>query len=203
MKNKLNPKILYAFPVLLGVCVFLVLSSLILSSCGKKDEQTQVTEKKDTTSHGMHMISKSDEHAMMNAKYACPMHPMERSDEPGKCPICKMKLEPMSEMRKEMMDEHEAMEKKHAGMKNMKHFEINFSPVNSDECEKLISDALKKDPGVVDFHVDIIDHVIHMYIDNSKTDKKKVEQLVADAGFDANQTKANPEARSKLPQNCR
>jgi mercuric ion binding protein len=199
---KPNKKFLCAFPVILGAAIILAAFSFSISSCGKKGDQPPTTEKKQTAEQ-TNLISKSDSAGMMNAKYACPMHPLERSNEPGKCPICKMKLESITELRKEMMDEHEAMEKKHAGMKNMKHFEINFSPVNSDECEKLIRDALKKDPGVVDFHIDIIDHVIHMYIDNSKTEKKKVEQLVADAGFDANETKANPDARNKLPANCR
>jgi hypothetical protein len=42
-----------------------------------------------------------------------------------------------------------------------------------------------------------------MYIDKNKTTKAAVEKAIADAGFDANDTKAGPDAVAKLPPDCR
>ena len=42
-----------------------------------------------------------------------------------------------------------------------------------------------------------------MYIDKAKTNKSNVEKLISEAGFDANDTKANAEAVSKLPAGCK
>src|SRR5258705_7906369 len=47
-----------------------------------------------------------------NQKYTCPMHPQIIKDEPGKCPICGMKLVPLAasknddEQMKQMHDKH-------------------------------------------------------------------------------------------------
>ncbi|NIO48614.1 MAG: YHS domain-containing protein [Candidatus Aminicenantes bacterium] len=53
--------------------------------------------------------------AEMKEVYTCPMHPDVKSDEPGKCPKCGMKLEKKM-MHKEMMHK-EHMEKEHMHMK--------------------------------------------------------------------------------------
>lgn len=182
--------------VMLGITV------AILSSCTKSDKDVtktdkQQTEQKQTTTQ------KTDTIALKDAKYVCPMHPLQRSMEPGKCPICKMNLVPVAELNRQMSEEHEKLEQKYAGTKNAIHFEVNTSVIKSDDCLTAIESALSKDPGVVGYHIDILNRVIHMYLDKSKTTKKNVEQLIADAGFDANDIKANPEAFNKLPQSCK
>ncbi|MDO9187081.1 MAG: efflux RND transporter periplasmic adaptor subunit [Bacteroidia bacterium] len=62
--------------------LFVVLSLIItvFSSCKNKerDDHKEHTQQESVT-------------------YTCPMHPQVQSDQPGKCPICKMNLEPMAE----------------------------------------------------------------------------------------------------------
>jgi len=67
----------------------------------------------------------------------------------------------------------------------------------------LIESALSKDKGILEYHVDILNNVVHMYFDKNKTSKSNIEKLVADAGFDANDTKANPDAVAKFPADCK
>jgi copper chaperone CopZ len=139
-----------------------------------------------------------------DGKYFCPMHPTQQSDNPdAPCPICKMRLESKAEYNKKMDAEHEALENKYAGKTGLIHFEVKLSPVKSDECQPVIEKALSSDKGVVEYHIDIVNKVIHMYIDKNKTTKAAVEKAIADAGFDANDTKAGPDAVAKLPPDCR
>ena len=154
---------------------------------------------------------KHEEHNMTDTskfaadgKYFCSMHPTQQTNDPNaRCPICKMKLTGKDEYNKKMMDEHEALEQKNAGKKDAIHFEVKLSVIKSDECQGLIESALSKDKGILEYHVDILNRVVHMYFDKNKTSKSNIEKLVADAGFDANDTKANPEAAAKLPADCK
>jgi heavy metal-binding protein len=183
------------------------ITAAFLASCTKSDKDVSKTDKQQTeqkqTMQESKMIAKSDSVAMKNAKYVCPMHPLERSNEPGKCPICRMNLVLVAELNKQMADEHEKLEQKFTGTENAIHFEVNTSVIKSEDCMPVIDDALGKDRGVIGYHIDILNNVIHMYLDKTKTTKPNVEKLIADAGFDANNTKANPEAFNKLPQSCK
>ena len=171
--------------------------SFTAGGCGKSGkEDISQTEKK--TQESTETIKVAD------GEYVCPMHPLEQSnDVSAKCPVCKMNMISKKEHNNEMSEMHENMEKKFAGQKDAIHFEVNLSVIKSDECERFMVKALKSDPGVLDFHIDIINKVIHMYIDKSKTSKENVEKLISDAGFDANNTKANPDAAGKLPEACK
>jgi mercuric ion binding protein len=192
MKSKIT-LILLAATFLIGIA--------ILSSCGKSDKDAV---KNNKTTEEKQVERRDSTILAADGKYFCTMHPTQQSNDPNaKCPICKMKMVSKADYNKQMLDEHEALEQKNQGKKDLIHFEVNLSVVKSDACEKLIESALKKDPGIVDFHVDVLSKVIHMYIDKSKTTKSNVEKLISDAGFDANNTKANPEAVNKLPAECR
>jgi periplasmic mercuric ion binding protein len=145
-----------------------------------------------------------DSKFVADGKYFCPMHPTRQTDDVNaRCPICKMKLDSKEMYNKKMMDEHTALEEKYHGKKDLIHFEVNLSVIKSDECPSIIESALSKDPGVMDYSFDILNSVVHMYIDKTKTSKSNVEKLISDAGFDANNIKANPEAMAKLPDDCK
>jgi predicted small lipoprotein YifL len=168
-----------------------------IAGCGKKDStQNDKKQSTDTTKQTNNMAA--------DGKYFCPMHPTQQTDSPDvKCPICKMKLTSKTDHNKKMSEEHEAMEKKYAGKKDLIHFEVKLSVIKSDECESLIESALSKDKGIAEYHLDIVNRVIHMYIDKAKTAKSNVEKLISEAGFDANDTKAVADAVSKLPADCK
>ncbi len=176
-----------------------------IAGCGKKENEVkdnkQSTEMKNDEKTG----DMKDAGKMVNdGKYFCPMHPAQQTDDPAvKCPICKMKLNSKTDYNKKMSEEHEALEKKYAGKKDLIHFEVKLSVIKSDECERLIEAALSSDKGVVEYHIDIVNRVIHMYIDKAKTSKSNVEKVISDAGFDANDTKAKTEAIAKLPAECK
>ncbi len=174
-----------------------IMFAVLFLACGKSDEKAAENEesKDKTTAESMFVA---------DGKYFCPMHPTQQTDDANaRCPICKMKLDSKEQHYKEMLDEHEALEKRNEGKKNAIHFEMKLAVIKSDECLPIIESALSKDQGILDYSIDILDSVIHMYIDKTKTSKSNVEKLISDAGFDANETKANPEAASGLPDDCK
>lgn len=192
MRNKISV-ILLAAAFIIGI--------VFLSSCSKSDKDTAKVEKQTTAEKKNNPdLSKM----VTDGAYFCPMHPTEQTnDSTVRCPICKMKLESKAAYNKKMNDEHEALENKYEGKKDLIHFEVKLPVIKSDECEGVIEEALSKDPGIADYHIDILNRIIHMYIDKTKTSKTNVENLVSNAGFDANDTKANPEAAGKLPAGCK
>lgn len=183
----------------LNLVFVMLLAALIAAGCGKKETSDKHTDSKTD------QTKTTDTSKMVaDGKYFCSMHPTQQfNDADAKCPICKMKLTSKTEHNKKMSEEHEAMETKYAGKKDLIHFEVNLSVIKSDECETLIEKALSSDKGVVEYHIDIVNKIIHMYIDKNKTTKSNVEKLISDAGFDANNTKASPDAVSKLPAECK
>ncbi len=185
-----------------AILFMFLLIAFAAAGCGDKkstqDDKKQSTEKDQTqnTQQTANMVS--------DGKYFCPMHPTQQTDDPAvRCPICKMKLNSKADYNKKMSEEHEALEKKYAGKNDLIHFEVKLSVIKSDECEPLLEAALSKDKGVIEYHIEIVNRIIHMYIDKTKTTKSNVEKLISEAGFDANDTKATAEAVSKLPAECK
>jgi hypothetical protein len=179
-------------------------AALVLG-CGKTDkDKTQIDKQnieKQTTEQPKTIIDTTK--FVKDGKYFCVMHPTMQSNEPAKCPTCKMDLMLKSDYNKEMDAMHEELEGKFAGKKNSIHFEVNFSEIKSSDCGKLIIAAVKSDTGVLGYHIDILNRVVHMYLDKTKTTKANVEKLITDAGFDANYKKANPESVAKLSADCK
>jgi len=178
--------------------IFIFVLIVGLSGCGNSDKKTDKADDKKNT------LTKTDTlKKVIDGKYVCPMHPMEQSNEAGKCSICKMNLVSKEEHGKQMNKKHEEMEKKYEGKEEINHHEIKISSVKSDECEKYIKDALQKDAGIVDYQIDIINNLVHVMYDKTKIAKDKIDQNISNAGFDANDRKANPDVKSKLPDECK
>lgn len=185
--------------------VFMVLVVVLVFGCNKKENDVKDNKQSTEMKNDDQKVNNTDAAKMVkDGKYFCPMHPAQQTDDPAvKCPICKMKLNPKSEYNKKMSEEHEALETKYSGKKDLIHFEVTLSVIKSDQCERLIETALSSDKGVVEYHIDIVNKVIHMYLDKSKTTKSNVEKVISDAGFDANDTKAGADAIAKLPADCK
>ncbi|MGH2574067.1 MAG: heavy metal-binding domain-containing protein [Ignavibacteria bacterium] len=184
--------------------VLIVSACFIFYGCTKSDKDKMQTEKQKTDQTQTSQTKTDTTKVVKEGLYVCPMHPLEQSNDPNaKCSVCKMDLISKKEHNEEMMKMHEGLEKKFAGKKDAVHFEVVLSVIKSDECERYISSALKKDTGVMDFYIDIINRVVHMYFDKSKTSKDKIEGAIVSIGFDANDKKADTEAAGKLPPSCK
>ena len=185
-----------------GIFLIISVTGVILFSCNKSDKDNTQNEKQ-TTDQSQNKKKIDTTKLVKDGKYVCPMHPLMQSNDSMKCPVCKMWMESKASLNKQMMDEHESMESKFTGKKDAVHFEVNLSVLKSTECQAIIESALKSDAGILGYHVDILNKVAHMYFDKTKTNKEKIEKLISDTGFDANNTMANPDAVNKLPAECR
>lgn len=78
----------------------LFISSLLLTGCGGKKEQT-------TEQDHQHMDNDSTkQHDEMAMGYTCPMHPEEKGKEGDSCSKCGMKLEQVKDADSTKMHEH-------------------------------------------------------------------------------------------------
>jgi copper chaperone CopZ len=187
---------------LLAVFILTLVFIYAFTGCGKKE--AEVKDDKQKTEQKQDTQNKPDTTKLVkDGKYFCVMHPLEQSNEPAKCPVCKMNMVSKKDYNNEMSEKHEEMESKHAAMKNFLHFEIQLSKLKTSDCENTIKKAFKDNPGIMDYFIDILESRVHMYIDKSKTTKKDVEKVISDLGYDANETKANPDALTKLPADCK
>ncbi len=70
-------------------------------------------------------------------------------------------------------------------------------------CATIIGNALHKQPGVVSVRPDFQTHQVTVTFNSMVIAKMNIEFIIADAGFDANDTEASPTAIAKLPPECR
>ena len=87
--------------------------------------------------------------------------------------------------------------------KNVLTVTVNVPQMKAAECSKLIQDALLKIDGIMFAQPDTTTHSIAVTYDSRKLALKNIEFLISGAGFAANDTPANPEARAALPEACR
>lgn len=81
--------------------------------------------------------------------------------------------------------------------------EIKVNNMVCDVCVKTIETALKKVEGVQDVKVDKDAKVATVRYEAGKVDVKGLEKAVSMAGYNANDTPADPKAHADLPDCCK
>ncbi len=69
-------------------------------------------------------------------------------------------------------------------------------------CEKVVLDVLHRTDGVLAHKVVFSPGQVTVTYDSMKLGLKNLEGVIADAGFSANDTPADPKARAALPPAC-
>ncbi|HOY33435.1 MAG TPA: heavy metal-associated domain-containing protein [Bacteroidales bacterium] len=86
--------------------------------------------------------------------------------------------------------------------KNEKEIQITTSAVCG-MCKTHLEEGLAFEKGIKNVSLDLETKVLTVVYNAQKTDEARVLTLVNNLGYDANDTKANPEAYEKLPACCK
>ncbi|HNW61321.1 MAG TPA: heavy-metal-associated domain-containing protein [bacterium] len=90
----------------------------------------------------------------------------------------------------------------HDGSMKPGHAMISLPTIQCETCVATIEAAVKKVAGVTAISIDLKGKMAHVQYDAAKTDQRKIEMAIADAGYDANDVKRNEAAHAKLPACC-
>jgi len=86
--------------------------------------------------------------------------------------------------------------------KNEKQIKITTSAVCG-MCKKRIEEGLAFEKGIKTVSLDVPTRVLTVVYDTKKTDEPQILKLINNLGYDANDTKANPDAYNNLPPCCK
>jgi len=81
--------------------------------------------------------------------------------------------------------------------------DIKLSTMQCGMCKSTIENGLSKVDGIVKVNVDVETKVGHVTYKASMVDLPGIEKAIASLGYDANDTKSDPEAYSKLDACCK
>ncbi|MBP7829717.1 MAG: heavy-metal-associated domain-containing protein [Kiritimatiellae bacterium] len=81
--------------------------------------------------------------------------------------------------------------------------EIKVPQMGSPECARIVEDAFKKVDGIEQVEIDVDQRRIFVRYDGLKMGIVNIEYHLTAAGFDANDKPGRPDARAKLPPECR
>ena len=70
-------------------------------------------------------------------------------------------------------------------------------------CKKLFTEKVPYFKGIVDFSYDVKTAKMTVTYNPKKTTPAEIRKGISDLGYNADDVKANPEARAKLPECCR
>lgn len=158
---------------------FLIVALLLISSCGKTDNQ--VTEKpKDEKKEIDNPFDKTKENQEVKSQKV-PIAFDDGSSSDGKQKM--IKPDP-NEVNKTV-----AM--------------VKLPTVQCEICKKNLTKALKKVDGVETFNIDIENKAVKVKFDKTKADVTKIENAITAAGYDANDKKADAKAYNKLDDCCK
>ena len=80
---------------------------------------------------------------------------------------------------------------------------VQLKTIVCGSCAKTIESAVLKVGGVKSVKVDVESKIATVEFFTSKIDLKSIESTISNAGYDANNTKRNPEAYEKLAACCK
>lgn len=80
---------------------------------------------------------------------------------------------------------------------------IQTPTVQCESCKKRIEEFLKRDEGVIKSTVDFKKHVAKVTFYTDRTNVENIKTAIANAGYDADDVKAEEEAYKKLPKCCK
>ena len=174
--------------------VLSILAALIFISCTKSDKDLPRVQPKKVDSS----VYSTDEQI-----YVCTFHPLQRSDKPGKCPLCGREMVNLVFYDQEMTRKNEEMKKKMKTYIGAAYTVIDLSVIKSGECEKILAGVLSNKDGLLDAQIDIVNRHIAVFFEPRKIKEEDLIKLITEAGFDANKTKATQQAIDKLPDECK
>ena len=80
---------------------------------------------------------------------------------------------------------------------------IQTPTVQCESCKKRIEEYLKREDGVQKSNVDFKKHVTKVTYVAERTNVENIKTAIANAGYDADDVKADEEAYKKLPNCCK
>ena len=80
---------------------------------------------------------------------------------------------------------------------------INTPTIQCGMCQKIIEVGLAKVDGVSNPRVDLKTKKTILFHNPEKTNKKSIEKIVSELGYQANNLKANPDSYADLPNCCK
>jgi len=80
---------------------------------------------------------------------------------------------------------------------------IKTPTVQCESCKKRIEDYLKREDGIQKANVDFKKHVTKVTFVAERTNVENIKAAIANAGYDADDVKADEEAYKKLPKCCK
>jgi len=81
--------------------------------------------------------------------------------------------------------------------------EFHVPQMQAQECLNYLSGRLRGAEGVEDVQADFSTKTVSVTFNGLKLALKNIELIIADAGFDVNETPGNPETRATMPVPCR
>lgn len=79
---------------------------------------------------------------------------------------------------------------------------VNIPTVCNEACQKRVVDALRPLKGIDINSIAFTNGTITVRYDSMMLGLKNIEHAIKDAGFDANEFPADPQAKAKLPKEC-
>ncbi|MBX5439583.1 MAG: cation transporter [Thermoflavifilum sp.] len=72
-----------------------------------------------------------------------------------------------------------------------------------DACKEVLLNYLKREPGIISANVNLYNKIVTVRYYTERTNPLYIEYAIANAGFDADTVKANPDSYRLLPACCR